>query len=157
VTVSRRAAEDGHDYLGAKPPDYPNDILENRVARPMGPGFVERLGEAEIVRPGEELSCSVQAPGRQQLLGPQQPERLAQFGPDGVLSAFAPIERQIGGLGALTSDQHGEQLGVLVVGVRPDDEYALVVAQQTTLVLQCNDPAGGGRLELSGERNCDDN
>jgi hypothetical protein len=41
--------------------------------------------------------------------------------------------------------------------VRPDDEYALVVAQQTKLVLQCNDPAGGGRLELSDERNCDDN
>jgi hypothetical protein len=41
--------------------------------------------------------------------------------------------------------------------VRPDHEYALVVAQQTKLVLQCNDPAGGGRLELSGERNCDDN
>src|SRR5207253_1813533 len=69
VPVARRAAEDGDDDLGSEPANDPDHVFQDRVAGPVLPGLVQRLGVAEIVGTGEVLPGTVQAPGRQQLFG----------------------------------------------------------------------------------------
>ena len=137
---------------GPEPANDAHHVLEDGVPRPVGPGLVERLGVAEVVGAGEVLAGPVQPAGREQLLGPEQAERLAQLGADQVLPALAPVERQIRRLRAHPADQDGQQLGVLVVGMRADHEDPLVVPQHAELAVQRHHPAGGRRLELGRER-----
>ena len=151
VPVARRAAEDRHDDLRTEPADHPHDILQDRVAGPVAPRFLQRLGVPEVVGAGEELAGAVQPAGGQQLLAAEQPERLAELGSDEILPPLAAVEREVRRLRAHAAHQHGEQLGVLVVGVRPDHEHPLVVPEHAQLVGERDGAAGGWRLELGGE------
>jgi hypothetical protein len=148
VAVARRATEDGHHYLRLEPADDPHDILENRIARPVGPGVVQVLGEAEIIGTSEELPCTVEPAGREQLFGPEEAQGLAQLVADEILATFAPVEREVGGFRAGTAPQDGEKLGILVVWMGGDHEDALVVAQLAQGQIQRGVPAGGRRREL---------
>src|SRR5690606_30900358 len=49
------------------------------------------------------------------------------------------------------ADQQRKQFGVLVIGVRSDDEDPLDVAQHRCFPGKRRQPAGGGRCELGGK------
>ena len=85
---------------------------------PLGAGFADRLGEAEVERAGEELIAAVERPRLQQLLGANHAERVEQLGADDVLAALAAIERQIGHARVIAARQPRDQRRVLVVGMR---------------------------------------
>jgi hypothetical protein len=122
----------------------------------MGPGLGQGLGVAEVVGPREVLTRPVEPAGGQELLGADQPERGTQLGPDQVLAAFAPVERQVGGLDAQPAHQQGEQLRVLVVRMGADHQHPSGVTEEPQLVLQRDHAAGGWRLELGRERQAGD-
>ena len=149
VAVPRRAAEHGDDDLRTEPADDAHHVLEDGVPRPVGPRLVEGLGVAEIVRTGEVLACSVQPPRREQLFGPEQAEGLAELGTDQVLPALAPVEGEVRGVRAHPTHEDGQELSVLVIGVRADHEDPLVVPQHPELAVERDRAAGGRRLELS--------
>ena len=155
VAVPRRPAEDGHDDLGTKPPDHSDYILEDGVTRPMLPGLVNGLGEAEIVGAGEVLASAIEPARRQQLLGPDQAQRLAQLGADQVLAALAPVQREVRGFGSSPPHQDGEQLGILVIRMGSDHQHPLVVTEHPKLLIQRYRTARGGRLELPQSRRCE--
>src|SRR5947208_4571759 len=152
VPVARRTGEDGNDDLGSKPPHYLEYVAEQRVAGPEAQGFVDRLGIAEVVRAREELAGAVDPPGGEQLLRADDAELGAELGADQVLSPFAAGERQIGHLSAEPPGEEGDQIRVLVVGVRPDHEDALVGAELLQGAGQRRDATGAGRGELSRGR-----
>jgi hypothetical protein len=118
----------------------------------MLPGLLQRLGVAEVVGAGKELPRAVEPPGGQQLLGPDQAERLTQLRPDEVLPALTAVEGQVRGLGPHAAHQHGEELGVLVVGVGADHEDPPVVTQHPELPVEGHDAPGAGRLQLGVDR-----
>ena len=151
MPIPRRAAEDRDDHLGAVPTDHAHDVLEDRIAGPVTPRLVLRLGEPEIVCAGEELGRAVQTPRREQFLGAEQAERVAQLGSDEVLPSLAAIEREIRRFGTHPSDEQREQLGILVIGMRPDHEDPLLMAEQAELAVAHDQTAGGRRLELRPE------
>ena len=70
VSISGGAAEDRDDDLRSKTTNDSDYILENRVPGPVLPGFVHRLGEAEIIGAGEVLACPIQLAGRPASLPP---------------------------------------------------------------------------------------
>ncbi len=97
--------------------------------RPECERLLSRLGIAEIERTGEELLGAVDSAGGQQLLRPDQPQAHTELGTDQVLAALTPCQREIGRLGAGSTLQHGEQLRILVVRVRTDDQHSLHMTQ----------------------------
>jgi len=112
----------------------------------------EGLGEPEIRRSGQRTAAPHRAGARQQLLAAEQAERLAQLGTDGVLPAFAPIEREVRDFGAFAADQDGEQLGVFVVRVGADDQDALVVSSiRSSCSTATVPPADGGSSWAASE------
>ena len=86
-------------------------------------------------------------PSRKELLGAEDPERLAELAPDQVLSPLAARQGEVRGLRALMAREHDEELGVLVVGVRADHQHPLVVPEELELLQQRRKPAGGRRFE----------
>ena len=148
VPVVGGAAEHRDDDLGPEPPHDPHDVLEDGVLGPVLPGLVQRLGVPEIVGAGEILPRAVEPPGGQQLLGPDQAERLPQLRADEVLSPLAAVDGQVRGLGPHAPDEYRQQLGVLVVRMGPDHQHAPVVPQQAQLSVQGDDAPGAGRLQL---------
>jgi hypothetical protein len=106
------------------------------------PGVLECLRIAEVVRPREELPRAIQPTRREELLGPEDAERFAQFQTNQVLTALAAIERQVRRFRPIMPRKNGEQLRVLVVGVGPDDQDALVVAQEAKGLIQRDGASG---------------
>ena len=149
MAVRRGAREHRDDDLRPEAADHVEDVFENRVARPEPKRFVGGLGEAEVVRAGEELARAVELAGGQQLLGADDPQLGTELGADEVLAAFAAREREIRGLCAHAARQQHQQLRVFVVGVRADHEHALVAAELAQGGSQRSDAAGAGRSHLS--------
>src|SRR5438105_2505 len=119
-----------------------------RSSCPMSCG----LREAEVVGPGEELACAVEAAGGEQLFGTDDPQLRAELRTDEILATLAAGERQVGGLHAHPARENRQELRVLVVGVRADHEYAFVGTQLGQRARQRRDAAGAGRGELSRSR-----
>ena len=152
MAVPWRAAEDRNHYLRAEPPNNAHDVLEDGVPGPVRPGVAQVLGEAEVVRAGEELLAPVEATRRAQLLGPEEPQRFTKFVADEILPALSPVEGEIPGLGPHPAHEHREQFGVLVIGVGGDHQYALLVSQEAEGAIQRGVSTGRRRLELSRQR-----
>ena len=79
----------------------------------------------------------------EQLLAPDETQLLAELRPNEVLAPFTPGERQVGGFGALSPDQHREQLGVFVVGMGRDHQRALGMTQHPLGLAKRHRSAGG--------------
>ena len=156
VAVPWRTAEDGDDHLWLEGADDPDHVAEQRIAGPLCPGVVDGLGVAEVVGPREELAGAIDPPRGQQLFGAQHAEAVAELGADEVLPALAPIEREIGGVRAFAPRQEGDQLRVLVVRVRADDQDALGVPETPQRVVECHHAARGWRRELRTARDSQD-
>ena len=82
-------------------------------------GLLEGLREAVVERPREELLAAVERAGLQQLLGPDDAERLEQLRADHVLAAFAPVERQVRHARVVAPRHPRHERRVLVVGMAP--------------------------------------
>ncbi len=108
VTVTGGPGEDRHHDLGPEPADDPNHVLQDRVLGPKAERLGQVLRKPEIKGPGEVLPSSVEPAGGQQLLGPDQAERLTEFGADQVLATLSTGQRELGGNGPFPPNQEGE-------------------------------------------------
>ena len=124
VSVARRPAEHRDDDLRPEGAHHRHDVAQDRVLRPVRVRLLGRLREAEVVRAREELPPAVDAPRREQLLGADHAEQRPELVADQVLSAVAARERQIRRLDVPPAREPGEELRVLVVGVRADHQHA---------------------------------
>ena len=125
VPVARGPAPHGDEHMGTEVPDRPHEVGEDAFALPLGEGLFGGLGVAEVERAAEVLPRPVDGSGGQKFAGADDAEAFAEFRPDEVLAAFAPREREIGGLDAPAASERREERGVLVIGVGRDDEYPL--------------------------------
>ncbi len=124
MAIARCAAESKDDHVGTKAADHPNHVAQDFLAAPLLEGLFGSFGESEVDGAGKELLGSVNAPGSQQLLGPDDAQCVALLGADQILPAFAAGERQISGPHFAPTRQIGEQRGVLVVRVGRDHQHA---------------------------------
>ena len=152
VPVARRPGEHGHDDLRAEAAHHVEHVLEDRVAGPEPQRFVQRLGISEVVGAGEELAGAVDPTGGEQLFRADDAELGAELGTDEVLPALAATERQVGHLRAHPSREQGDEVRVLVVGMGPDHQDALVRAELLERARQHRDAAGAGWSELPHNR-----
>ncbi|HEY6100930.1 MAG TPA: hypothetical protein VIW03_15940, partial [Anaeromyxobacter sp.] len=152
VAVAGRAGEDRDDDLRAEAPDDAHRVLEQGLLRPEPQRLVERLREPEVVGAREELAREVEAARGRELLGPQEAQTDAELVADQVLPAVAPRERQVRGLAAHPPRHEGQESGVLVVGMRRDDEEAPVRRELAQEGIERVDPSRGGRGKLCRRR-----
>ena len=145
MPVPRRARKHGHDDVRPEPAHHAHGVLEQGVRGPEPEGFLERLGEAEVVRPREELLGAIRGARGQQLARAQQAQRLSQLFPDQVLPTFAPRERQVGGPRTVALCRKGQELGVFVVGVRPDHQDPPRLGDALEEAIELDHPAGRWR------------
>ena len=82
------------------------------------------LGISKIPGPREELLAAVNPPRRQQFLGADHPQFVADFRSEHILPAVAARQREIGGTAIAAARQEGEQARILVVRMRRDQEHA---------------------------------
>jgi len=152
VTVARRAGEDGNDDLGSEAAHHVEHVAQQRVTRPEPQSLVQRLGVPEVIGAREELARAVDAPGREQLLRADDAELGAELGADEVLPAFATAERQVRHLRPHPTREQGDEIRILVIGVRPDHQDALVRPELLQRARQRRDAAGAGWGELPRHR-----
>ena len=124
VTVGLGAAEPRVDDERPVGADDPHHVAEHLALSPERGGLGAALREPVVERPREELLGPVQGPGLQQLLGPDDAERLEQFGADDVLPALAAVERQVGHPRVVATRHPRHERRVLVVGVGRHEQGA---------------------------------
>ena len=125
MTVRRRTTEYGNDDLGAERPHHPDHVVEQLLPRPERERFVRPLGVAEVEGPSEVLASPVQAPSGFELSSPDDAESLPELGAYEVLTTFTPREGKVRRFRPEPPRQHGEQAGILVVGMGTDHEDPL--------------------------------
>ena len=125
--------EPGDDHVGPERADHPHDVGHDGLPIPDPERLGGVLREAEVDGAGEELPAAVEAAGGEQLLGADHPQLLEELGADHVLAAVAPREREIGRAVAAAAREVGDELGVLVVGVRGHVQDAPQLAEPAQL------------------------
>ena len=151
VSVSRRAGPDRDDHLGTVCADHRDDVPEDLLPRPMGERLIGALREAVVEGTREELASTVHITGRLEFPGANDAETLAQLGPDDVLTAVSPSEREIGRLDAHAPGECREKAGVLVIRVRTDHQDPLHTVELTKGEPDLDDATSLGS-DLSRER-----
>ena len=124
VAVGRRARPDRHDHVRPERTDHGHDVREQRVVVPVLVRLLGGLREAEVERAREVLVPAVNAARREQFLGADGAQRLAELVTDEVLSAVTAREREIRRLDTPPPRQERDELRVLVVGMRGDHQHA---------------------------------
>ncbi len=152
VPVPRGAVENADDDLRAKPPHHAHRVLEEIVLRPLAQRLVERAGEAEIVGAREVLSGAVQTPRRRELLRAHETQADAEVGPDEVLAALAPRQGQVRGLASEAAGHVRQDLAVLVVRMRGDDEESSMRSELRQRPVERFEAAGGRRRKRVARR-----
>ena len=125
--------EAGDDHVGPERADHPHDVGDDGLPIPDPERLGGVLREAEVDGAGEELPAAVEAAGGEELLGADHAQLLEKLGADDVLTAVAPRERQIGRAVAAAAGEVGDELGVLVVGVRGHVQDAPQLAEPAQL------------------------
>ena len=72
VPVGRRPAEHRDDHVRSELAYHGDDVVQDRVARPLGQRLLGVLGEAEVVGTGEILPPPVEAARREEFLRPDR-------------------------------------------------------------------------------------
>ena len=124
VTIAWGAGKYRHDDLRPEGPHHRHHVAENRVLGPVRVRLLGCLGKAEVVGARKELASSIETARREQLLRANHAEQYAQLVANEILSAVAPREREIARLHLPSARQPCDELRVLVVRMRTDDEYA---------------------------------
>ena len=112
------AAEKPGDHVGPEAPDMADVVADDLVVPPFLDRFFDAEREPEVDRPREELLRAVEAVHGEELLGPQDAERLKQLGADLVLAAVAARRGHEHRAHTLAEAQHRQQRVVLIVGMR---------------------------------------
>src|SRR4051812_5858605 len=115
-------AETGNDNVRLPFPDRPDDISQNFFTVPNAECFGSALRKTEIDGAGEELPGVIGFPRREELVGADKTETLAQFGPNQVLAAVSARDGEIGGVVERAVGPERHQVGVLIVRMRGDIE-----------------------------------
>ena len=100
--------------------------------------------------PSEKLLTAVEGPRLQELFSPDDPERLEELGPDGILTALPAGEREVPDAGVIAPRQPCHEERVLVVRMRTNDQDAPRGSELQDLV---ENPGGGhawNRTHLGG-------
>ncbi len=140
--------EPGDDHVGPEFSDHPDDVRQDFFLPPELECFLGGLGIAEIDGPREILFGPVDPAGRQELLGPDDPDLGALFRADQVLAALAAGEGQVGRpeLSALREiGQDGRVLIVRMGGHVEDAAKDVELVKGDVQVRGTDDP---GRLGL---------
>ncbi len=148
LAVAARAvvAEDREDHLRLEAADDPHGVGEQHLLRPLAERLRKRAGIAEVEGAGEVLPRAVDAARGEQLFGAQDAQRLAEVGPDEVLSAFTPRQRKVRSFAALLARDQCQRRGVLVVWMGADDQQAAVRRELGERPVERRVAAGAGRL-----------
>ena len=110
--------EPGDDDIGPEGADHPHDVGHDGLPIPDPERLGGVLREAEVDGAGEELPAAVEAAGGQEFLGADHAQLLEELGADHVLATVAPREREIGRAVGAAAGEVGDELGVLIVGMR---------------------------------------
>jgi hypothetical protein len=110
VRAARLGREARDDDVGPERADDPHDVGEHLLVVPFREGLAVVLGIPEVPRAAEELAAAVDPAGREELLRPDDPEEVAELGPEEVLAAVAARQRQVGGPVAAPAREVGDQL-----------------------------------------------
>src|SRR3989442_1881410 len=148
MAVRRRSREDRDDDLRPEAADDVDDVFEDGIARPEAERFVRRLGVSKVVGAGEKLPRAVQLTRREQLFGADDAELRPELRSDQILPPFSPAQRQVRRLRAHAAGEQDQEVGVLVVGMRADQDHAFVAAELPQQTRQCNNAATAGRRQL---------
>ena len=114
ATIRREAAD---DHIRLEFADQVYHVSQDLLLIPDGKCFLRVFGEAEVLRAGEELFRAVNAAGRQQLLGADEPQQLRLLVAHEVLPAVAAGKRKVAGPVQLPFCQEAQQAGIFVVGM----------------------------------------
>ncbi len=138
----------GDDHIRLERADDANDIGQNLLPVPNAQRFAIILGIAKIHRAGEKLFATVQPARSQQFLRANDAEFFAEFRSEHVLAAVAARDRKISGAIVPAPREKGDELRVLVIGMRGDVKHPASLAKIFQLLKN-----GGGRtgLRLGGE------
>src|ERR1017187_6185135 len=122
------------EHIRPENADDAHDVRKHLLVVPLCEGLAVVLREAEILRAGEELPSAVSPAGGEQLLGADDPQFVAEFWAERVLAAVAARHREIRGAVAAAARQVGDELRVLVVGMRRNVEDAPQLAKAAQLL-----------------------
>src|SRR5207237_2055593 len=98
-------------------------VCKNGLPVPDAERLLGILAVAKVLRAREVLPSAVEPARGEQLLSARHPQRLAELGTEQVLSAVTAGERQVRGAVSATAREVGDDLGVLVVGMRGDVQH----------------------------------
>ena len=98
VAVAWSPRKDRDDDMRLEGAHHGHHVKQERIVRPLRERFLRVLAEAVVVGACEVLPGPVDAARRQQLLGADHPEPLAQLIPDDILPAVTAREREVRGL-----------------------------------------------------------
>jgi hypothetical protein len=119
VSVARAALPARDDHQRAELADRPHHVARERVAIPLAERLVHALGEAVIGDAGVVLRVeAVVLPRARELVGADEPQRIEQLWPDGVVAGLATIEREQPHPRAPPPARHRQQPALLVVWMR---------------------------------------
>ncbi len=147
VTVALVALKPRDDDERTIHPDDPHDVAQDILAAPLHERFLEPLREAVIDGGGEVLPIeAIVAAGHQELLGPDQSDRVEELRPNSVVARLAARQRQQRDARASPPAQLRQHAAVLVVGVRGRVHRARGRLQFQELL------PGAGRALVGGQR-----
>ncbi len=112
------AAKEAGDHVRAERPDVTDVVADDLVMAPLLDRFLHAERKSEVHRSREELLRPVEAMDSQELLRPQDAERLKELRADLVLAAVAAGRRDEHRPHPLAVPQHRKKPVVLVVRVR---------------------------------------
>ena len=100
--------------------DGADDVVEDALVGPLGECLFLGLGEAEVDFGAEELVDAGVAVAGEQLLGAEEAESVFEVAGDGVLSAFASSEGEVGDAGSEAAGVESHHAAVFIVGMGDD-------------------------------------
>ena len=125
VAVAIGALESRQDDRRPLHADDADHVAKYRFPSPLADRFFERLGETVIDKGRKVLLVdSVVLAGDEEFFSPDQPERVEQLRPDGVVTRLAAVERQQRHARAVVAAQLRQHAAMLVIGMRGDVHHA---------------------------------
>src|SRR3954462_13627880 len=118
LAPSSTAAKKSDDDIGTNRANVADEVADDLVMTPLLARLFDAERESEVHRPREVLLRAVEPMNRQQLFGPQHPERLKDLRADLILSAVTASRRYQRRAHPAAVAHDREQRVVLVIRVR---------------------------------------
>ena len=134
VRVARQGRKARDDHVRPELADEAHDVGHHLLPVPNSQRLEVILGKTEIHRARKILPPAVHAPRREQFLGADDAQFIAELRAEHVLAAVAARERKIGHAIIAAAREIGEHLVVFIVGMRGDVEHAAHFAKTAQLL-----------------------